>query len=368
MGKGKIDASERILQLQWRLISELTSFVRQELRKWNNNACNFKKKRTMVRAWSEIAFGTSEIGDYRSYLLKIYNEGKYFKERGFVFIPHVKEKPTQIENVTYNRFLKTDYWSDVRERILARDEYVCQMCGSEKSLVVHHKTYKHHKKEAEHLEDLVTLCNACHNEWHREESRLAKKKESDMYAEFGLTKSEADKCLYIIYAFIKKDLYSKGYPKAYSMRWEDYNNKWIKFTFGDSTDNIREYLLRLWHSGYFKDKDLRGYGKVLKSYQDKNNIFPDYNSYLSSSKWQKVRQSVIKRDMEKCILCDSKEQLNVHHITYDNVYNEINHLDDLVTLCEKCHNDIHGRKKGKNTIPLKETEHIFRDKILKKLK
>lgn len=65
----------------------------------------------------------------------------------------------------YKNFLNSQYWKDVRELILMRDNYICT-CGSNKRLQVHHKTYKNHRKEHENLQDLITLCKLCHDKQH----------------------------------------------------------------------------------------------------------------------------------------------------------------------------------------------------------
>jgi hypothetical protein len=68
--------------------------------------------------------------------------------------------------IQYHKFLKSPYWLEVRDLVLARDGYTCQMCGVTKNLQVHHLTYKNHRHEKEHLEDLVTLCKHCHKKEH----------------------------------------------------------------------------------------------------------------------------------------------------------------------------------------------------------
>jgi len=62
--------------------------------------------------------------------------------------------------------------------------------------------------------------------------------------------------------------------------------------------------------------------------------------YMKSKKWRKLRNEIICRDNSTCQICGStKSQLNVHHITYDNL--ECEKTDDLTTLCETCHSSLH---------------------------
>jgi len=64
-----------------------------------------------------------------------------------------------------------------------------------------------------------------------------------------------------------------------------------------------------------------------------------YALYLRSPEWQHKRQLVLNRDGRKCQVCESREKLEVHHLTYARKYNES--LYDLVTLCETCHEIAH---------------------------
>ena len=72
----------------------------------------------------------------------------------------------------------------------------------------------------------------------------------------------------------------------------------------------------------------------------------DYNKYLRSPEWKAKKLLVLERDNYKCQQCGYTNNLHVHHLTYENVTNE--QLDDLVTLCKRCHRSEH-KKKVKNT-------------------
>ena len=70
----------------------------------------------------------------------------------------------------------------------------------------------------------------------------------------------------------------------------------------------------------------------------------EYDKYLRSSEWQEKRQERLALDNHKCAFCKSTENLNVHHRTYENLGNEdVRH--DLVTLCKKCHKEVHEKIK-----------------------
>jgi replicative DNA helicase len=66
----------------------------------------------------------------------------------------------------YQDFLKSDYWKHCRNLVLERDEYRCIQCGATNELEVHHLSYEHHGDELNHLEDLITLCQGCHQRAH----------------------------------------------------------------------------------------------------------------------------------------------------------------------------------------------------------
>ena len=77
----------------------------------------------------------------------------------------------------------------------------------------------------------------------------------------------------------------------------------------------------------------------------KNTIFHKINKqkyymYLISLEWKKKRDFIIKRD-SICRLCEKSKSEQVHHITYDRIYNEKE--SDLVGLCSYCHRAIHNK-------------------------
>jgi 5-methylcytosine-specific restriction endonuclease McrA len=67
-----------------------------------------------------------------------------------------KVKRIQLGKQAYRRLLK---------RVLERDGWRCQKCGSLKDLQVHHQTYRS-RQGNDSLANLVTLCAYCHMEEH----------------------------------------------------------------------------------------------------------------------------------------------------------------------------------------------------------
>jgi hypothetical protein len=67
----------------------------------------------------------------------------------------------QIEHDVY---LASPEWRLKRKLVLDRCAYVCEGCGRQSAIEVHHRTYRFWKDEP--LYDLVGLCRACHARLH----------------------------------------------------------------------------------------------------------------------------------------------------------------------------------------------------------
>lgn len=77
------------------------------------------------------------------------------------------QEADELKELKYYEFLNTKYWDVVRRYKLKRSKYKCELCNAKgATLNVHHKTYKNHGFEHNHLEDLVVLCRECHAKFH----------------------------------------------------------------------------------------------------------------------------------------------------------------------------------------------------------
>ena len=56
-------------------------------------------------------------------------------------------------------------YGELRERVLRRDNWRCQFCGSMTNLEVHHQQFRSHSGP-DHEDNLITLCNRCHSAEH----------------------------------------------------------------------------------------------------------------------------------------------------------------------------------------------------------
>jgi len=67
----------------------------------------------------------------------------------------------------YGDYLKSDLWSEIRDRVLKESGYQCICCGKQKldeTLVmqVHHMVYSKENLSGESLYGLVAICRSCH--------------------------------------------------------------------------------------------------------------------------------------------------------------------------------------------------------------
>lgn len=83
---------------------------------------------------------------------------------------------------------------------------------------------------------------------------------------------------------------------------------------------------------------------IKKQYEEALKAMP-YLDFLQTDYWKKVRKKVLVRDKFRCQECGWSPQkahlLDVHHTTYKNHGREHEHLEDLTTLCRRCHDKHH---------------------------
>ena len=59
-------------------------------------------------------------------------------------------------------------YGELCERVLRRDTWRCQFCGSMTNLEVHHQIFRSHSGPDQE-NNLITLCNRCHSAQHGED-------------------------------------------------------------------------------------------------------------------------------------------------------------------------------------------------------
>jgi 5-methylcytosine-specific restriction endonuclease McrA len=67
-----------------------------------------------------------------------------------------KLTPLRLDPASYER---------LRQHVLRRDGWRCQLCGNMSNLEVHHREFRSHSGD-DSEENLITLCTACHSETH----------------------------------------------------------------------------------------------------------------------------------------------------------------------------------------------------------
>jgi hypothetical protein len=87
-------------------------------------------------------------------------------------------------------------------------------------------------------------------------------------------------------------------------------------------------------------KNLLKWLNILMTRANKRQI--QYENYLQSPQWKIKRAKVLKRANGTCEGCGENKAVEVHHLTYDRIYNEM--LFDLVAVCKSCHDQLHPWK------------------------
>lgn len=68
----------------------------------------------------------------------------------------------------------------------------------------------------------------------------------------------------------------------------------------------------------------------------------EYQQYLQSNHWLQLRAKKLKQSKKRCGICLSPHRLEIHHLTYRNIYDV--ETADLRVLCHDCHDLYHKLK------------------------
>ena len=90
------------------------------------------------------------------------------------------------ENIHMSDFYTSSAWKAKRAAILSRDGYQCQRCKRygrlREATTVHHiKHYDEYPELALESDNLLSLCEACHNYYHPEKAKKSNKTRGKMY-------------------------------------------------------------------------------------------------------------------------------------------------------------------------------------------
>ena len=110
---------------------------------------------------------------------------------------------------------------------------------------------------------------------------------------------------------------------------------------------------RLVNRSHFCSKKCRADNDSIKNNGESNpnwkgGITKDRQGLYSSREWKNLISNVFKRDNYKCQRCGvsgrTENKLHVHHIiSFKNIEMRDN-VDNLILLCQKCHNWVHSKK------------------------
>lgn len=77
---------------------------------------------------------------------------------------------------------------------------------------------------------------------------------------------------------------------------------------------------------------------ILESIKEEDQSHPyikRYRAYVRTRHWMIIKNKRLKLSNDKCDICGSNNDLQVHHIRYKNLYDV--DLDDLQAICKNCH-------------------------------
>ena len=83
--------------------------------------------------------------------------------------------------------------------------------------------------------------------------------------------------------------------------------------------------------------------KFPRSIQYTTSLLTESDYRALSPEWARLRRAVLKRDGHRCTQCGAAFNLQVHHIRYPEVWGE-EREEELITVCDKCHRQIHGKE------------------------
>lgn len=131
---------------------------------------------------------------------------------------------------------------------------------------------------------------------------------------------------------LKQQCFKCGKPVSQSFKYSDVGGK-------EKVALLKDYDEELENSFYSLQRE-RNRQEYLEKRKEALN---EYNVYLQSDIWRNKRKRVLERDNYVCKACEKNVATQVHHLTYEFIYDEP--LFTLVSVCVKCHDKIEKRKR-----------------------
>ena len=128
----------------------------------------------------------------------------------------------------------------------------------------------------------------------------------------------------------------KGCIDKYCVKGLCYKHYYKKY-YKENTDRCKNNSAR-----WAKDNPEKRFIIMKKHFEKYGKQF-DMTSMEYSFTIQAWAKTIKKLDNYMCKNCDSKDNLNAHHIQPKNDFPELSlELDNGITLCDKCHGELHG--------------------------
>jgi BRO family, N-terminal domain len=83
-----------------------------------------------------------------------------------------------------------------------------------------------------------------------------------------------------------------------------------------------------------------------------------YKDFLRSSAWKTIRDQRVMHDTCQCQHCGTGGKLDVHHLNYDRPWGH-ERMEDLLTLCRRCHYQEHERANVSSELVLSDDNLNF---------
>lgn len=152
--------------------------------------------------------------------------------------------------------------------------------------------------------------------------------------------SIAKKNNYPLITKIKRHLYYEaGITSKVNIKSKDAMSIFLKSRGHENVGNTAKMLKLLLDLREAGDPVLNA--RAIRKPRKKTDYRNKYENYLQSDIWDAKRNELFDERGRICQRCMSVNQIEVHHITYNNLGNEP--LEDLLVLCTPCHLAEHKR-------------------------
>lgn len=109
----------------------------------------------------------------------------------------------------------------------------------------------------------------------------------------------------------------------------------------ESLPLVEDTFVAEWRERYYQNTEDE---RLRQREEERDRWWEKYTDYLETHKWREIRAKVLDRDKYVCQGCLSASAEQVHHLTYENVFNEL--AFQLVSLCHHCHRKIHDTRRA----------------------